>query len=525
MDIKNEGRILKSIGTVGLATSASRIFGYFRDAVLALVLGAGLGMDAFTIAFRLANLFRRLVAEGAMSTAFVPVFVAYRNEHTNEELWDFARKFFYTLAAGTAAIVLLEVVFAPWVVHIMAPGFLESEEKWQLTVLLTRLMAPYLVLVALAALLGGVLNSLGHFWMPALSPVFFNVSIIVSAFLLARVSQEPAVGIAVGVLVGGGFQLVTQIPAVVRKGMSFKFGWSLSHPQIRKVGALLAPTVFGVGIVQINLLVDSLMASFLREGSVSHLYYADRIMELVLGVFVISVVTVMLPEMSRSAAERDVPALKSTLQFSLRNIAFVAIPATVGLFLLADPIIHVLFERGRFSDVDTERTAVALAFYALGLCFISGTKMMVSAFYALQDTKTPVKAAGISLVLNVVLNWILMQPLKQGGIALATSISSTVSFGYLVYWFQKKNGPIGMHEIRKSVVKILGASAVLGGSCLVLIRIFAFGTEMAFVWKAAALFGTIAGAVMAYVIACVFFKVDELRLLKGIWFRGAGRSC
>ncbi|OGW76366.1 MAG: murein biosynthesis integral membrane protein MurJ [Omnitrophica bacterium RIFCSPHIGHO2_02_FULL_49_9] len=511
--MENEHKLIRSAGIVGLATSLSRIFGYFRDATLALVLGAGFSMDAFTIAFRVANLFRRLVGEGAMSSAFVPVFVAYRKEQSTEALWEFTRKFFYTLAMAAGTIVVLEVIFAPLIVHVVAPGFTSGGNKFQLTVLLTRLMAPYLALIALAAVLMGVLNSFGHFLVPALSPVLFNIAVIGAAFLAGYVSDEPAVGIACGVLIGGGLQLVSQIPFVRRKGMNFRPGFSIRHPAIRRFAALLGPGIFGVGVIQMNVFIDSLMASLLREGSVSQLYYADRVMELVLGVFVISMATVILPDLAQCAAERDTERLKSTLLFSFRATAFVAIPATVGLFLLAEPIIGVLFERGRFGPVDTERTAMALMFYALGLCFISGVRLIVSAFYAIQDTKTPVRIAFVALGVNVILNWILMHPLKQGGIALATSLASLLSFIQLAQVFQKKVGPLDWRALGKSVTKILIASVAMGCFSLLGLHWCQFNVSAPIGWKTLALFSAIAGGVFAYLVASMLLKVEELAIL------------
>ena len=521
--MENRRRILKAAGSVGLVTALSRILGYFRDASLAWVLGATMGMDAFAVAFRLANLFRRLVAEGAMSTAFVPVFVQYRNERSEEELWNFARKFFYTLALMTIAIVLIEIVFAPQIVRLMAPGFGAVAGKLELTIFLTRLMAPYLVFVSLTAVLAGVLNALGFFAVPALNPVFYNISIIIAATGVAPLSKQPVTIIALAVLVGGILQLVAQFPLAVKQGMRFHFSFSFTHPAIRKISSLLVPSVFGVGIVQINLLVDSLMASLLREGSVSQIYYADRVMELALGIFVVSLTTVTLPEMSMLAAQKKIVELKETILFSFRAIAFVSIPATVGLFLLADPIIHVLFERGLFTSLDTERTAVALAYYALGLFFISASKIIVSAFYAVQDTKTPVKAAFVSLVVNIVLNWVLMHPLKQGGIALATSIASAVSLVQLVFIFQKKYGSFYWDQFFKSIVKVTISSAVMGIACLVLLRVFDFNPTQPLRWKAALLFGTIGVGIIVYLVLGLIVRTEEGLLLSRLFRKKSGK--
>ncbi|MBI4395273.1 MAG: murein biosynthesis integral membrane protein MurJ, partial [Candidatus Omnitrophica bacterium] len=258
--MEEKRKIIKSVGAVGLMTALSRIFGYFRDASLAWVLGAGFNMDAFTIAYRLANLFRRLVGEGAMSAAFVPVLIQYRSEHTTAELWEFVRKFFYTLAFVSALIVGLEILFAPFLVRILAPGFELGSAKFELTVLLTRLMAPYLLFVALAALLMGVLNSFGRFVVPALNPVLFNLCVIAAAYFSIYFAAQPAVVIAFAVLIGGILQVLSQVPSAIREGMTFRIGFSFRHSAIRKVGALLLPSIFGIGIVQINLVVDSFMA-------------------------------------------------------------------------------------------------------------------------------------------------------------------------------------------------------------------------------------------------------------------------
>lgn len=519
--MEKELRILKSAGLIGLVTTLSRILGYVRDAALAWVLGASSSMDAFAVAYRLANLFRRLVAEGAMSAAFVPVFVQYRGEHTQGELWEFARKFFYTLALAAGTIVLLEIIFAPFIVRLMAPGFFKVEGKWELTILLTRLMAPYLIFVALTAFLMGVLNSFGYFAVPALGPVFFNLAVIAAAFSFGQWTEEPTIGIAFGVLLGGVLQFVSQLPLAAKQGMCFQIGFSFHHPAIRKVGILLAPSIFGVGIVQINLLVDSLMASLLREGSVSQIYYADRVMELALGIFVVSLTTVTLPEMAQSVARKNIEELKQTMLFTLRTISFITIPATVGLFLFADPIVHVLFERGRFSNIDTERTAVALAYYALGLSFISAVKFLVSAFYALQDTKTPVKVAVVVLITNAILNWIFMHPLKQGGIALATSLASALSFFLLLFIFQRRHGAFEWGTFRESLIKIVIASIAMGILCLVVLKILRFDVNQPFQWKVISLFGTIGFGILIYLGCAALLKMRELSFFKKFRLRSS----
>ncbi len=509
-------KLLKSAGSVGLMTAVSRIFGYVRDATLAWALGASGSMDAFTVAYRIANLFRRLVAEGAMSASFVPVFIQYRQDNSEDELWNFTRKFFYTLALVTGVIVIFEITFAPMIVRMMAPGFLNAPHKLELTIFLTRIMAPYLMFVALTALFMGVLNSFGYFAVPAFGPVFFNLAVIASIFLSSHVFSDPVIGIAFGVVLGGIAQFVSQLPLAIRKGMHFKIGFSFHHPAVQKIGMLLAPSIFGIGIVQINILVDSLMASLLSEGSVSQIYYADRVMELVIGIFVVSLGTVILPEMSQSAAMKNPEGLKKTLLFGLRTTSFISIPASVGLFFLANPIVHVLFEHGRFTPFDTERTAVALAYYALGLYFTAAIRILVSAFYATQDTKTPVKIAFVALIVNAILDWILMHPLKLGGLALSTSITSALSYVLLCHAFQKRHGVFDLGKFKMSALKTAVASVVMGIVCLFSLNLLHFDAQPSRMVQTFILLGTILFGVLIYVGASMVLKLDEFEFVKAM---------
>ncbi len=503
-------RFLKSTGTIGILTTVSRVFGYARDAVLAYVLGAGSSMDAFTIAYRLANLFRRLLAEGAMTAAFVPVFSEFREQHTEKDLWDFTSKFFYTLALVLCGIVALQIVFAPALVSVMAPGFIKDPQKWDLTVFLNRLMAPYLFFIGLAAVLMGVLNSMRSYAVSAANPIFFNLMVIFSAFTVSKCFDEPAIGISLGVLFGGFLQMFVQVPAVWKKGMRFIPSVSFNHPAIRKISLLMTPGMIGIGIYQINLLVDSIMSSFLPEGSVSSIYYSTRVVELVQGIFVVSFATVMLTEMSSLAAKKDHAQIKESLSFSLRMVAFVAIPASAGLIMLARPITQVLFEHGKFAAFDTERTAFALIFYAVGLFFVAGARIVVQAFYAVQDTATPVKCAFVSLVVNIAGNLILMHPLKQGGIALATSIAAAVNLLQLLLIYQKRCGALDWGPLKESLVRIgIQTFAMTIGSALFL-NLLRFHEQKNGLLQAASLFGTIILALLVYLAVALLLKSREL---------------
>jgi len=503
-------QLLGTAGKIGLLTLISRIFGYLRDLTLAIVLGAGFGMDSFSIAFRLANLFRRLFGEGTLSAAFVPVFTEFREQNTEKELWRFASKFFYTIALILAGLVVLQIVFAPTIVGVMAPGFMKIEGKWELTVFLNRIMAPFMFFIGLSAVLMSILHSLRCFAPSAASPIMFNVMIIFSAFTVAKWFDDPAIGIAIGVLFGGACHLFFQVPAAWKRGMRFIPSVSFTHPAIRQVSRLMIPGLFGIGIVQINLLVDALMASFLPEGSVSSLYYAGRVQELVLGIFTVSLATVILPELSLQALRHDDEKMKETLSFSLRMNAFITIPAMVGLVVLAHPIVSVLFQHGKFTSTDTERTTLALVFYALGLFSIGGIRMIVPAFYAVKDTTTPVKCAVVALGVNVIGNWLLMQPLKQGGIALATSIAATVNMAQLIWSYQKRFGPLPWVSIRESLIRIGVQSLAMALACTVFLNLFGFQEQVSVSGKAFALAGTIVLSVLIYFGAALLLKSKEL---------------
>lgn len=507
-------KILKAAGKVGSLTTISRVLGYIRDASLAAVLGAGMNMDAFTIAYRIANLFRRLLGEGAMTAAFVPVFTEYKEDHDSKELWEFASKFFYTLGFVLLVLVILQIVFARIIVGVMSPGFMVDPPKWELTVFLSRLMASYIFFIGLAAVLMGVLNSVGSYAVSAANPILFNLFVILSTFTFAKWFDDPAIGVALGVLFGGFCQMAIQIPAAWQKGMRFKPSISFTHPGVKRISVLMGPGVLGIGVYQINLLVDSIISSFLPEGSVSSIYYSNRVVELVQGIFILSFATVMLTEMSTRAAKKDRKEMQSMLSFALRMVSFVTIPATLGLFILARPITQVLFQHGKFDTADTERTAFALAFYALGIFFVAGARILVQAFYAVQDTKTPVKCAVWSLLINAAGSFILMHPLKQGGIALATSIAAAFNFWQLFKSYEKSFGRIEREAMKEALIRVSVQSIAMGISCIVFLNLFNFSEKHTLAGESVALFGTILLAILVYLATAMALKSKELDFFK-----------
>ena len=377
-----EKRLVRSAGVMSLLTLLSRIFGYLRDNLQAQILGASRTADAFIIAFRIPNLLRRLVGEGAFTAAFVPTLSDYMKPERRAELWKFAGVVFWSMACVLMVLTALGVIFSPSLVSALAYGFTGLEEKWNLTVALNRLMFPYLIFIGLAALVQGILNVNGSFAVPAFTPVLLNLCIIGAALGLAPFMAEPAYAFAWGVLLGGALQLGFQIPFVMRLGMRFPIKVDFSHPGVRQIGRLMLPGLLGMGVTQIIVLIDSFFASLLKEGSVSALYYSGRVNELALGSFAISVSTVILPTLSRQAAAGRMDELRRTLLYGLRVVSFITVPASVGLIVLSQPIISVLFEHGKFSAADTEYAAHALRFYAIGLLPFGAVKILAPAFYS-----------------------------------------------------------------------------------------------------------------------------------------------
>ncbi len=460
--MSENSKVTKAAGVVGAATFLSRIFGFIRDVVIAGFFGAGLSSDAFFVAFRIPNLMRRLFAEGSLSIAFIPVFTEYLTSQGKDEAFNLARSAMRLLSVFLVIIALLGILLSPLIIRVVAPGFSGSPEKLSLTVALTRIMFPYIFFICLVALCMGILNVLGHFAAPAIAPVFLNIAMIGSAFLISPYMEDPITGLAVGVLIGGGLQLALQLPFLVKKGFYFWKKAKIFHPGLKKVGVLMLPAVFGAAVYQINILIGTLLASLLPEGSVSYLYYADRLVQFPLGIFAIATATAVLPSLSRQAAANDYTALRDTFAHAMKLVFFITIPSMVGLIVLREPIVALLFKRGAFDDETTRLTAYALLYYGIGLWAFSAVRIVVSTFYALQDTKTPVKMAVISIFANIVLSIILMGPLGHGGLALATSVASMLNLGLLVRALKQRLGALGWRSITGSALKTTVCSGIMG---------------------------------------------------------------
>jgi putative peptidoglycan lipid II flippase len=465
-------RITKAAGIVSVATLLSRVLGLVRDIVIAAFFGAGPAADAFFVAFRIPNLLRRLFAEGSLTISFIPVFAEYLLKRGRDEAFALARSSWWILTMTLAVVSVLGVFFSPLIVKIIAPGFISSPDKFDLTVLLTRIMFPYIFFIGLVALAMGILNTLGHFAAPACSPALLSVAMVSSVLLISPHLEKPVLGLAVGVIIGGGLQLTLQIPFMIRKGFRLFVRGPLYHAAIKRIALLMTPAVFGAAVYQINILVGTLLATLLPEGSVSYLYYADRMVQFPLGVFAIALATAVLPSLSRQAAVNDMEGLRSSFSYTLRLVFFITIPAMTGLIILREPIISLLFQRGAFDAAASRLTAEAVLYYAVGLWAFSGVRIVVSVFYSLQDTKTPVKTAVVSLLVNIVLSILLMGPMRHGGLALATSIASAVNLTLLILALRRRLGRIGARGILESVFRS-AACAVAMGAIIGLVGVWA----------------------------------------------------
>jgi putative peptidoglycan lipid II flippase len=425
---------------MGVVTLASRVFGLFREFVRGYLLGTTHSSDAFTLAFMFPNLMRRLVGEGALMAAFVPVISEIREHQSREDLERFIHSFFTVLLVFLVITVGAVVAAAPLLKYVL-PEYKDVPGKIELTVRLTRLMFPYLLFISLAALSQGILNAFRIFVPSAATPILLNVSIISFGLLAGGYVIDPAVALSYGVLVGGAAQFLFQIPFLRSKGVTFRFRFRPQNRGVVRVFKLMVPGAVGAGVHQINTLVSQFITATLGEGSVAALRFSITLVELVMGIFVISLTTVILPVLSQKSARGDLEGMKESLRFALRLVFIITLPATAGLIVLRTPIITMLFEYGRFDRNSVNMVSGALIYHAVGLAGIGATRILVQMFYSLKDTRTPVYLASVSMAVNLGLCWYLKYPLGLGGIALAGSISAFVYFLLLAAFLKRKTGP------------------------------------------------------------------------------------
>lgn len=469
-DASSATRLAKSAGIVGTATLTSRILGLVRDQMLAFLFGAGNAMDAFYVAYRIPNLMRDLFAEGAMSAAFVPTFTRRLTEQGRPSAWQLGNQLINALIVVTGLIVLVGMVFARPLTELIAGDYADVPGKLDLTVTLTRILLPFLTLVAVAAALMGMLNSLNRFFTPALSPAMFNVGIILSALVLVPFAPafglDPIIAIAVGALVGGVGQIALQVPTLVREGYRYTATLSPADPGLREILRLVGPGTLAGAAVQINLLVNTILATGEGTGAVSWLSYAFRLMYLPIGLFGVSIATATLPAVSRYAAQADLTGVRQTVSSALRMMLMLAVPAMVGLVILASPIVGLIFERGSFTANDTAATAAALAFYAPGLLGYSAVRIGVPCFYALKDSVTPMLVSISSVGLNIALNLLLVRQMGYQGLALGTSIAALFNAGLLFYLLRRRVGGLDVARVVTALAKISIAAVLMGAAGL-----------------------------------------------------------
>ena len=494
--------MIRSAGRMGLATAFSRVLGLVRDWLIAVFYGTSPTAQAFVVAFRVPNLFRDLVGEGASNAAFVPVFSRIRTREGEASWVALAQAVWARLLIGFIGISALGVLLAPWIARIVAPGFRSDPVLLEQTVRLMRILFPFLGLVAAAAFFMGLLNSIHHFTLSSLGPAVLNICMIAGIF----VWRPDAVGLAWGVIAGGIAQIAIQIPQLRHAGVKLRPVWK-SHHGVSDIRRLLIPRALGTAVYQVDILVDTIFASFQQlvgAGGVASLYFANRFLQLPLALFGVSVAQAALPTLSHQAAAEDIPAVRATLLTALRSSLLITIPSAVGLMMMGQPIVATILQRGAFSPEATAQTVSALRFSALGLASICAVKVLVNVLYAFHDTWTPVRSAGIALAINLVLDSILVFPLRLGGLALGTAVSSTWNCLHLYRAVRKKLGPLG-GELRSWLVRVTAASLGMG---LISWAVWMSGRPSVVLLLAAVSCGA-----ASFVAFCLGLRVEEIRQL------------
>ena len=506
-------RIVRSTGILAAATGVSRVLGFARDILLAQLFGTGAAAQAFVVAFRLPNLMRDLVAEGAVTSAFVPVLSWYRAREP-AEFWRLSHALGTRLLVLLCAVGLTGTLAAPQIVRLVAPGFAADPEKFALTVTLTQILFPFITLVGLWAYFMGLLNSLGHFAAPALGPAVLNAAMIAACLWFVPRWTPGIAAVASAVLVGGVLQLAMQLPVAWRLG--FRWRWRWRHPGSREILRLLGPRVVGSAVYQASVLIDTVLASLaavVGDGAVAALYFANRLIQLPLAIFGTASAQASLPSLAEQAAHGDVAAFRATLLSVLRMVGFVILPAAVGLIVLAQPLVHGLFERGAFDARATAMTAQALACYALGLLAYASSKVTTGAFYALKDTATPVRLAAEALAVNLALSVMLMWPLQIRGLALAAAMSNSLNAWRLLRRLERRLAAPVLAPLCAPLLRMAAASLMMGAGCWM-------------VWQAAAsrwpawlgLSTLIVSGLVGYALACRIIGVQELAMVSR-WLR------
>lgn len=516
-------KLLKSTATVGSATMLSRILGFVRDVVLARMFGVSGETDAFFLAFRIPNFMRRLFAEGSFSLAFVPVLSEYKAAGDRAALRDLIDHVTGTLAAILLVLTAIGVFAAPLVLAIFAPGWLADDRpEFSLAAGMLRITFPYIMLISLTALAGGILNTFERFLIPALTPVLLNISLIAAALLLADHLAVPVTALAWGVLAAGIAQLLLQVPALMRLGLMPRPRWGWRHSGVRRILRLMVPTLFGSSVAQVNLLFDSIIATFLITGSVSWLYYSDRLLEFPLGVLGIALATVILPSLSQKHAAANTAEFSATLDWALRLALIITVPAAVGLAVLAQPILITLFQYEAFQAHDVHMSALSLIAYSIGLPAFIAVKVLAPGYYARQDTSTPVKIAVAAMVSNMVLNLLFVGLIlhngyegPHAGLALASSAAAYLNAVLLYRGLRKRAVYVPEHGWFRLWTAVITASVIMGALLLFMTRDTASWLQADAALRVKNLVLTIAFGIIAYLFTTMVAGLKKHDLLRG----------
>ncbi|MEI6209154.1 MAG: murein biosynthesis integral membrane protein MurJ [Desulfuromonadales bacterium] len=507
--MSEKNNIARAAGILGSATMLSRIMGMVRDMVVSRLFGAGLATDAFFAAFQIPNMLRRFFAEGALTAAFVPTFSATLSQRGDDKARELANICFTLLTIVMTGITLAGIIFSPYIIGLMFPGFRAEPGKFELAVLLNRMMFPYIFFISLVALCMGILNTVRHFFTPAISTVFLNISMILGALFLKDYFEVPITALAVGVLLGGFVQLIIQLPVLWYKGFPIRPDFDFRNPQVRRIALLMLPSVFGVGVYYLNITVSAILASLLPQGSVSYLYYAQRLFEFPQGIFTVSVAQAVLPSMSKQAAEGDMAGMKDSLSFALRLTLFITIPAMAGLMACSTPILSLLFMGGAFDYSKVVNSANALQYYSLGLSFVALTRVLAPAFFALHDTKTPVATAFIAFIVNLCLSLALMGSFKHGGLALASTLSACGNMLMLLWFLRRKVGMFGGRNIMVTGLKSLTATIPMTAAVLYACTFADWSLAGHKAQKCFVLSGAIVSGVVIYMVTVRLLRSEE----------------
>ena len=519
----SRGKIAKAAGLMSVATFISRILGYVKDMILAVFFGASGLSDTFFAAFRIPNLLRELFAEGSMSSAFIPVLTEYRQKQGEREASRLVNITFTFIIIIVGCVCMLGILFSPAIVSIVAPGFLHAPEKFEMTVMLTRVMFPFLLFISLASLVMGALNTKKVFFIPALAPAMLNITIICIVVAFARSFTEPITAVAIGVAAGGFVQFAFQLPAFFRNGYRLGFDPEFSHPGLKKMALLLVPATLALAVNQINIIVSNILASYLPDGSITYLYYSMRLIQFPIGIFGVAMGMAVLPALSEHAVKGEINRLREDFSFALRLLFFIAVPSMAGLIALREPIVNLLFQRGKFDYTATIGTADALLFYSIGIWSIVGVRVITSTFYAMQDTKTPVRIALIGVASNLLLSLLLMGPLRHSGLALANSLASGINFILLSWFLRKKLGRIDAGKISRSFLQIVLSSSVMGTVGWIILRGELWTRSGSTALKAGYLMATVIICVIIYASSHFIMKNEEMNYLKDMVIRKFGK--